>query len=241
MHELGITKLFNDHLAGIGNWFLTLVGWESAARPWTNYMAVEMLVVFLLMALPFLFGRFSVDKPGKMQQIFEMIWEGLDSLTHDIIGHGSRRYVPFFVTAFIFILISNLTGIIPAFESPTMFAAVPLGLAMASFLFFNYHGLRENGFGYVKHFAGPIWWLAWFMFPLEILSMCIRPVSLTVRLYANMLAGEQVTMGFMALVPILVPVVFMALHVFVSFVQAFIFTVLSMLYVSGAVEHAEEH
>ena len=78
MHELGITKLFNDHLAGIGNWFLTLVGWESAARPWTNYMAVEMLVVFLLMALPFLFGRFSVDKPGKMQQIFEMIWEGLD-------------------------------------------------------------------------------------------------------------------------------------------------------------------
>jgi F-type H+-transporting ATPase subunit a len=79
------------------------------------------------------------------------------------------------------------------------------------------------------------------MFPLEILSMMIRPVSLTVRLYANMLAGEQVTLGFLDLVPFLVPVVFMALHVFVSFVQAFIFTVLSMLYVAGAVEHAEEH
>ena len=140
-----------------------------------------------------------------------------------------------------FILTSNLIGLIPAFESPTMFVAVPLGLALASFLYFNFHGLRENGFGYIKHFAGPIWWLAWFIFPLEILSMCIRPVSLTVRLYANMLAGENVTLGFMALVPVVVPVIFMALHVFVAFVQAFVFTVLSMLYVGGAVEHAEDH
>jgi F-type H+-transporting ATPase subunit a len=241
MHELGITKLFNDHLAGPGNWFLSLVGWEAVARPWTNYMAMEILVVALLMALPLLLGSFSVDKPGKLQQIFEMMWEGLDGLTNDIVGHGHRRYVPFFVTAFLFILIANLSGIIPAFESPTMFTAVPLGLALASFLFFNYHGLRENGLDYVKHFAGPIWWLAWFMFPLEILSTLIRPVSLTVRLYANMLAGEQVTLGVMALAPFLVPVVFMALHVFVSFVQAFIFTVLSMVYVSGAVEHAEDH
>lgn len=241
MHELGITKLFNDHLAGVGNWFLSLVGWGPAERPWTNYMSVEILLVLLLMALPFLFGRFSVDKPGKMQQIFEMIWGGLDELTHDIIGHGHKRYVAFFVTSFVFILTANLTGIIPAFESPTMFAAVPLGLALASFLYFNFHGLRENGFKYIAHFAGPIWWLAWFMFPLEILSMCIRPLSLTVRLYANMLAGEQVTLGFMALVPLAVPVIFMLLHVFVSFVQAFIFTVLCMLYVASAVEHAEEH
>jgi len=241
MHELGITKLFNDHLAGVGNWFLSLVGWGPAERPWTNYMAIEILVVLFLLSLPLLFGRFSVDRPGKMQQIFEMLWEGLDGLAHDIIGHGYSSYVPFFVTAFIFILISNLSGIIPAFESPTMFPPVPLGLALGSFLFFNYHGLRQNGFNYVKHFAGPIWWLSWFIFPLELLSMCIRPVSLTVRLYANMLAGEQVTLGFMALIPVLVPVVFMALHVFVSFVQAFIFTVLSMLYVGEAVEHAEEH
>jgi F-type H+-transporting ATPase subunit a len=241
MHELGITKLFNDNLAAIGNWFFSLVGWEPVPRPWSNYMAVEILIVLLLMALPFLLGRFSVDKPGKIQQIFEMIWEFLDGLTHEIIGHGHQRYVPYFVTVFCFILISNLAGIIPAFESPTMFAAVPLGLAMATFLYFNYHGLREGGWNYIKHFAGPFWWLAWFMFPLEILSMCIRPISLTVRLYANMLAGEQVTLGFMGLVPVLVPVVFMGLHVFVSFVQAFIFTILSMLYVSGAVEHAEEH
>lgn len=241
MHELGITKLFNDNLADAGNWFLSLAGWEAVARPWTNYMAVEVMLVLLMMALPLLTIGFSVARPGKIQQIFEMTWEALDELARDVIGHGHKRYVPFFVLTFIFILVSNLTGIIPAFESPTMFAAVPLGLAIATFLFFNYHGLRENGWGYIKHFAGPFWWLAWFMFPLEILSMCIRPVSLTIRLYANMLAGEQVTLGFMSLVPLLVPVVFMALHVFVSFIQAFIFTILSMLYIGGAVEHAEEH
>lgn len=241
MHELGITKLFNDHLAGVGNWFFSLVGWQPVARPWTNYMAVEILVVLLLLALPLLWGRFSVDRPGKMQQVFEIVWEGLDSLAQDIIGHGHRRYVAFFFTAFIFILISNLSGMIPAFEAPTMFAAVPLGLALASFLFFNYHGLRENGFGYIKHFAGPIWWMAWFILPVEFLSMLIRPMSLTIRLYANMLAGEQVTLGFMALVPLAIPVIFMALHLFVSFVQAFVFTILSMLYVGAAVEHAEEH
>lgn len=241
MHELGITKLFNDYLAGLGNFFFSLVGWEPALRPWTNYMAVEVLVVLFLLALPLLFGRFSVDKPGKMQQVFEMLWEALDNLAHDIIGHGHKRYVAFFVTAFIFILIMNLSGMIPAFESPTMFVAVPLGMALSSFLFFNYHGLRENGFGYIKHFAGPIWWMAWFIFPVELLSMLIRPMSLTIRLYANMLAGENVTLGFMALAPLVVPVIFMALHLFVSFVQAFVFTILSMLYIGGAVEHAEEH
>lgn len=241
MHELGITKLFNDNLAGLGNWFLSLVGWHAVARPWTNYMAVEILVVLFLMSLPLLLGRFSVDRPGKIQQLFEMMWEALDGLAHNIMGHGHRRYVPFFVTAFIFILISNLAGIIPAFESPTMFVAVPCGLAIASFLFFNYQGLRQNGFGYLKHFLGPVWWLAWFILPIELLSLCIRPVSLTVRLYANMLAGEQVTLGFMSLVPLLVPVIFIALHIFVSFVQAFVFTILNILYVSGAVQHAEDH
>ena len=241
MHELGITKLFNDNLAALGNWFFSLAGWPAVDRPWSNFMTVEILVVALLLLLPVLLGRFSVDRPGKIQLVFEMLWQAMDELAHDIIGHGHSRYASFFVTAFIFTLISNLIGLIPAFESPTMFVPVPLGLALASFLYFNYHGLRENGFGYVKHFAGPIWWLAWFIFPLELLSMCIRPMSLTIRLYANMLAGESVTVGFMSLAPLAVPVIFMALHVFVAFVQAFVFTVLSMLYVGGAVEHAEDH
>ncbi|MCC6539910.1 MAG: F0F1 ATP synthase subunit A [Bryobacterales bacterium] len=240
-HELGITKLFNDNLAGVANFFYSLVGWAPVDRPWSNFMTVELLVVAILLTLPVLASGFSVDKPGKLQQVFEMLWQYFAGLGKDIIGHHWKRYLPFFLTAFLFILVSNLIGIVPAFESPTMFAAVPLGLALATFLYFNYHGLREQGFGYIKHFAGPSLVLAPLLFPLEILSTCIRPVSLTIRLYANMLAGEQVTLGFLGLVPILVPVVFMGLHVFVSFVQAFIFSVLSMVYVGGAVHHAEEH
>ncbi|MBM3797753.1 MAG: F0F1 ATP synthase subunit A [Acidobacteria bacterium] len=240
-HELGITKLFNDNLAGVANFFFSLVGWAPADRPWSNFMTVELLVVAILLSLPLLASGFSVDKPGKLQQVFEMFWGYFNGLGKDIIGHGSRRYIPYFVTAFLFILVSNLIGVIPAFESPTMFAAVPLGLALTTFLYFNYHGLREQGFGYIKHFAGPVAVMAPLLFPLEILSTCIRPVSLTIRLYANMVAGEQVTLGFLGLVPFLIPVVFMGLHVFVSFIQAFIFSVLSMVYVGGAVQHAEEH
>jgi F-type H+-transporting ATPase subunit a len=182
-----------------------------------------------------------VDKPGVFQQFFEVIWEFLRDQAHDVIGHGSKRYVAMFATFFIFILASNLLGVVPSFESPTMYYYVPAGIALVSFTFYNFHGMREMGvLGHLKHFAGPLWWLAWFMFPLEIISHCIRPVSLTIRLFANMLAGEQVTLGFMSIVPLLVPVILMGLHVFVSLIQAFIFTVLSMVYVGGVVTH-EEH
>jgi F-type H+-transporting ATPase subunit a len=121
-----------------------------------------------------------------------------------------------------------------------MFPMVPLGCAVATFLYYNYWGFKVQGpITYMKHFAGPVWWLSWFMFPLEIISHFIRPMSLTIRLFANMFAGEQVTMGFMALISVS-GVVFMGLHTFVSFLQAFIFMVLTMAYVGAAVEH-EEH
>lgn len=122
-----------------------------------------------------------------------------------------------------------------------MYYTIPAGFAIATFLNYNINGFREMGFvKYLGHFAGPIWWLAPPMFFLEIISHCIRPVSLTIRLFANMFAGEEVTIGFMAIVPYVVPVAFLGLHVFVSFIQAFIFTVLSTAYVGGAVAH-EEH
>jgi F-type H+-transporting ATPase subunit a len=246
MHEvLWITKLCDQYLALPANAVRSLLGKPAAdaAHPWTNYMAMELLVVAILLLIPLILrSRLSVDRPGKFQQVFELIYEFLDGMSHDIVGHDNRRYVPLFGTLFLFILISNLVGVIPGNESPTMFAPVPLGCAMITFLYYNYQGVRVQGpIGYLKHFAGPLWWLAWFMFPLELISHCVRPVSLTIRLFANMVAGEQVTVGFMSLVPAVVPVVFMALHVFVAFLQAFIFTVLTMAYVGGAVEHAEEH
>jgi F-type H+-transporting ATPase subunit a len=205
-------------------------------------MAMEILVLMLIVAVALMVRpRLSVDKPGKVQLMLEGLYGGLAELGHDIIGHGYKKYMPFFLTIFVFVLTGNLLGLVPTFESPTMYYYVPAGIAICSFLFYNIQGVKVNGLiGHLKHFAGPMWWLAWFMFPLELISHCIRPVSLTIRLYANMFAGEQVTLGFMGLVPFVVPVVFMLLHTFVAFVQSFIFALLSMVYVGESVAH-EEH
>jgi F-type H+-transporting ATPase subunit a len=242
MHELWITQVCNTYLAGPVNALFRLIDYPQSDKPWTNYMAMELLVVLILLALPLFLRKLSVERPGGLQQIIEVIYEFLSNMAHDIIGHGSQKHVPLLALLFIFILSSNLIGIIPAFESPTMFAPVPLGCAVLTFLYYNIQGFKAQGAkNYLLHFAGPIWWLAWFMFPLEIISHLVRPVSLTIRLFANMLAGEEVTVGFLALVPVLLPVIFMGLHVFVSFLQAFIFTVLTMIYIGGATEHAEDH
>jgi F-type H+-transporting ATPase subunit a len=242
-HELWFTALLNRFVPGIANAALQLVGLhaEDPAKPWPNYMAMEILVALIVViAAALLRSRLSVERPGTMQQTFEMIYQFLRDQAHEIIGHDYKKHVAWFGTLFIFILTANLIGIVPGFEAPTMAYVIPAGMAVATFLYYNVSGFRAQGFlGYLKHFAGPIWWLAWFMFPLELISHSIRPVSLTIRLYANMLAGEQVTLGFLALIPLLIPVIFMALHLFVSLLQAFIFTVLSMVYVGEAVAHED--
>ena len=159
---------------------------------------------------------------------------------HEVVGHHAGRYLPFLGTLFFFILFSNLIGIIPGFESPTMFAPapVPAGCALAAFLYYNIEGARSLGVGrYLAHFAGPVWWLAPLMVPIEIISHLARPMSLTIRLFANMFAGEQVTLVFLGMAPVLVPSIFMGLHVFVSFLQAYIFTLLTMVYIQGATAH----
>jgi len=246
MHEteLWFTTFLNKYMAALPNAIFSLVGYhtEDPAKPWSNYIAMELLVIALLMIVALIVrASLSVDRPGKLQLVFENIWAFVGEQADAIIGHGAKKRLSYFAMIFLFVVCSNLLGIIPTFESPTMYYYVPAGLAIATFLYYNGQGIKEQGIlGHLKHFCGPMWWLAWFMFPLEIISHCIRPVSLTIRLYANMLAGEQVTMGFLGMVPFLIPVIFMALHVFVSFVQAFIFMMLGMVYVGEAVAH-EEH
>ncbi len=243
-HELWFTALLNQYLAAPANALFQLVGFhtEDAAKPWSNYMAMELLVIGLLMLVAVAVRvSLSVDRPGKLQLVMENVYTFVGDQAHEIIGHGAKPRVAYFSMIFLFVVTSNLLGIIPTFESPTMYYFVPAGLAIATFLYYNGQGIKEQGvLGHLKHFCGPLWWLAWFMFPLEIISHCIRPVSLTIRLFANMLAGEQVTMGFLGMVPWVVPVIFMGLHVFVSFVQAFIFMMLSMVYVGESVAH-EDH
>jgi F-type H+-transporting ATPase subunit a len=238
-HEIWLTRLFNDNLAGLGNSLLSFAGQPAQQRPWANFVTMQLLVLLIMLVLFLILRtRLSVDKPGKVQQMFEVIYEFLNGEANDQVGHDGHKYVAFFATLFLFILFSNLIGIIPGFESPTMTPSVPAGCALATFLYYNIAGIQANGIvNYLKHFTGPMVLLAPLMIPIEIVSHLARPLSLTIRLFANMFAGEKVTVVFVSLTYFGIPAVFMGLHVFVSFLQAYIFVLLTMMYVSGAVSH----
>jgi len=247
-HELWVTALFNDHLAGVANSILTAVGQPAQERPWANYITMELLVAALIVVV---FGalkpRLSMDRPGGLQHAMEGIHGFLTENAHDNIHHGYRRHVPFFGAIFFFVLFANLIGVIPTFESPTMFPPVPAGLALAAFLYYNIQGFIHGGIAYLKQFTGPAmgfgtigdFIMGIVMIPIELVSHSARPISLTIRLFANMFAGEQVTLVFLSMTYLVAPVLFMGLHVFVSFVQAYVFALLTMIYVGMAV--ADEH
>ncbi|MBV8829093.1 MAG: F0F1 ATP synthase subunit A [Acidobacteriaceae bacterium] len=240
MRELTITHLFNQFLAGPANGVLDAIGYpaKNRAHPWTDWLVCEIVVVlFVVVFFGLLRRRLSVDRPGKTQHILEVTYEFVHASAEEVVGHDGPRYVAFFGTLFLFILFMNLLGLVPGFESPTMYPMVPLGLAVSTFLFYNGTGFRAHGAGYIKQFIGPMLALAPLMFPIEIISHLARPLSLTVRLFANMFAGEQVYLTFIALTKLIVPVVFIGLHLFVGFLQAYIFMLLAMVYVGGAVSH----
>ncbi|HLK67542.1 MAG TPA: F0F1 ATP synthase subunit A [Bryobacteraceae bacterium] len=236
--ELWVTSVFNDYLPALGNFFLTLVGKTAEPRPWADFIVMQILLVAALMLLfAIIRPRLSVDRPSPLQHIVELLYDFIKGQAEDQVGHSAHKYIPFFGTIFIFILSSNLIGLAPCFESPTNFPFVTAGCAIATFLYYNGVGFAANGPKYLAHFAGPIWWLAPLMIPIEIVSHLARLLSLTVRLYANMFAGEQVTLVFINLTKLIAPVVFMGLHIFVGVVQAYIFMLLTMVYVGGAVAH----
>src|SRR4051812_6278453 len=234
-HELWITQLFNDYLAAPANAILNAVGQpaHNPARPWVNFIAMEILVALLIVVMfAILRSGLSMDKPGKLQHVWEVIYDFLHGQTHEVIGHDGHKYLAFTGTLFIFVLFGNLIGIVPSLESPTMFPPVTAGCAMAAFLYYNLIGISVQGaWKYFKHFFGPVPWMALLMFPIEIVSHLARPMSLTIRLYANMLAGEKVTVVFLGLTYLVMPAVFMGLHVFVSLLQAYVFAVLTMIYI----------
>ena len=241
--EAFLTRLFNSLFAGQGNAILGMFGLraDDPKQPWADFIVMQM-VVALIMVLLFLIlrSRLSVTKPGTMQHVFESIHGFICETADDQVGHEGRKHIVFFETLFIFILISNLLGIVPQFVSPTQAVYVPCGMAILAFLYYNIQGFRHGVGKYLKQFLGPIsnplMWIL--MIPIEIISHIARPLSLTIRLFANMYAGEQVTLVFLSLTYFAVPVVFMGLHVFVSLLQAYIFMLLTMTYIAGAVsEH----
>jgi F-type H+-transporting ATPase subunit a len=238
--QLPVTAFLNHYFAGAANALLALfhLHAEYPQAPITNSVAME-IVVFLALLIFFLVVRatLSVDKPGPPQQIAEMLHGFVSELAESIIGHDFERYVPFVTVIFVFVLLSNLLGLLPGFISPTAKPWVPLGIATLTFLYYHYHGIRENGFGYIKQFLGPIWWIAPLMLPIEIISHLARILSLTVRLYANMFAGDMVTLAFFSLVPIAIPAVFLGLHLGVAVIQAAVFMLLAMIYLGQATAH----
>ena len=238
---LALTRVLNDIFAGPVDGLLNMVGVHPRhpAAPITDAFALELLIAALLLAF-FVAVRLtlSVEKPKPAQQFAEMIHEFVGGQADQIIGHGYERFQSYATIVFLFILSCNLIGLVPGVNSPTELETVTLALATATFFYYNFYGFKEQGFvGYLKHFAGPVWWLAPLIFPVEIISNLARVMSLSVRLYANMFAGGLVTLVFFSLVPVGVPVVFLGLHLLVSVIQAFVFTLLVLIYLSMAVAH----
>src|SRR5258708_9923781 len=220
-HEMWLDRLFNDNLGGVGNSVLSLVHAhaENPARPWTNFITMQILVAAIIVVLfAVLRPRLSMDRPGKTQHLFEVIYTFLHDEAHSSIGHEGPRFLPFLGTLFIFILFCNLIGIIPGFESPTMNPSVPAGCAVLVFIYYNFMGFKQQGMlKSMAHFAGLVWWLAPFMVPIETTSHLARPPSLPIPLFANILSSTNVTVVFLGLTYLIAPAVFMGLHVFVSF------------------------
>ncbi len=208
--------------------------------PITNSFAMEVLVFsFLLIMFLLVRARLSVESPGALQHAFEGVEGFIQGQSNEIIGHHSEGYTPFLAALLFFILFSNLIGVIPGFESPTAVPVVPLGCAICAFVYYQVQGFKHAGIGYLKHFAGPMPALAPLMVPIELISHLARVLSLTIRLFANMFAGDMVTLVFFSLVPIGVPIIFLGLHIGVSLLQTYIFVLLTTVYLQGAV--SEEH
>src|SRR5437764_2707536 len=242
-HETWLAKLFNTYLAGLGNWLLGIFHLTATdpKEPWADFIVMQLLVAAIMLVVFLLLrARLSVDKPGKLQHFFELIHGFVLEQADDQVGHEGHHHVVLFETLFVFLLLANLIGVIPGFMSPTQAVYVPAGCALVAFLYYNIVGIKKNGpLKYGKHFLGPIPVMAPLMIPIEVISHLARPLSLTIRLFANMYAGEQVTLVFLSLTYLVGPAIFMGLHVFVSLLQAYIFVLLTMMYVAGAV--AEEH
>ena len=196
-------------------------------------VAVAMLVFFILTRL-----SLNVEKPGTAQNLAEVVHEFVSNQADSIIGHGYEKFVPYATLILTFVLSCNLMGLLPGIETPTSAPAVPLGIAIPTFLYYNWQGLRANGVvGYAKTFLGPIWYIAWLIAPIEIISNLARVMSLTIRLYANMFASDLLTLVFFSMIPVALPVIFLGLHFFVSIIQAYVFMLLTLIYLSLAVAH----
>jgi len=195
-------------------------------------------IMLLLVLLSFLATRRLDMFPNRVQNVMEVFLGGLDNLLVDTMGEEGRKFFPLIATLAIFIMVANLLGIIPGFESPTSNLNTTASMALIVFVMTHVVGIKEHGLKYVKHFLGPVWWMAPLMLPIEIVSHLSRPLSLSVRLFGNIMGEDLVMAILLLLVPFLVPLPMFVLMIFTSLIQTLVFVLLAMMYITASMEEA---
>ena len=229
------------------------LGHTLAGKPVTHHSAepivASVFVAALVIALAFAArGKITdyersvlPEEKLSLRTFFEVFIGAFYDMMKDMMGPvRAKRYFPLVGTAACFIFFSNFLGVIPGFTPPTSSWNVTFGCAIIVFVLFNYYGLKENGLGYLKHLAGPVWWLAWLIFPLEVVSLCLRPLTLSVRLMLNMAVDHLLVSIVFGMVMFLVPVPILMLSTLVCIVQVLVFCLLTSIYIALATEH-EDH
>jgi F-type H+-transporting ATPase subunit a len=208
-----------------------------------DHIVMALVVVFILLSIALVVRRkLSVDNPTPAQHIIEVIIEAIQGFMREVIGKNAKQFAPLIFTLAFYIFVGNILGQVPGFISPTANLNITASCAICVFVYYNYHGIRKHGIlKYLKHFAGPVWWLAWLLFPIEIVSHLARPFSLSMRLFGNIFAEELIIGSLNKFVfPFLASIPVMFLGLFAGTIQAFIFILLTMVYLSGAVEDSHE-
>jgi len=243
-HQLLIVKWVNDLLGPPFAALLAVFGVHVPEGhdviPMQMLMGAVVVLVLMIVSL-IIKSRLSVENPGKLQQSAELAVEFLEGQLEENVGHDGHKFLPIVGTLGIFIAFSNIIGLIPGLGSPTSNVNAPAGCAIVIFLYYNFAGIRKHGLvKYLKHFAGPVWWMAPLMIPIELISHLARPLSLTIRLWGNVYAEELMIGIFVTILPLFLPLPFIAFAIFGGFLQAFIFITMSQMYLSMAVA-TEDH
>lgn len=203
-----------------------------------EHVTYTWFVMLTLIVVAFLASRSLSLIPSGAQNFMETIIAGVESLIEETMGEEGKAYFPLIATFALFILVSNLIALVPGFYPPTANLNTNVALALTVFFMTHYIGVRKHGVAYLKHFMGPIIWLAPLVFVIEIIGHLARPLSLSLRLFGNMYGHEVVLMIFLALVPLFLPIPMMLMGVLIAFIQTFVFTLLAMIYIAGALEEA---
>jgi F-type H+-transporting ATPase subunit a len=188
-------------------------------------------------------GEQAIVPPRKfsLRLLFESFTDGVYNTAASVMGDANaKRFLPLVGSCAVFIFFSNVLALIPGFAPPTSVLKTTAALAIFVFVMTHVYGFMEQGPAYLKHFLGPVWWLSWLILPIELVGHIARPISLSIRLCGNMLADHKVVAAFFALVPLLVPVPFLILGVLVAIVQTLVFSLLTMVYIQGAVAHGHD-